>query len=398
MKRYFAVLALAVLVGCGLIPPPEPPVNPCDKCTPEQECVDGTCVDPLPPYTDSCQALLDEGMPWCEPGTPCGDCVHNPTSDPRHCEKLQDCVEPPPVLPEPQCPKFTDRGGTERCQSDACECYCDERYVPCENEECAFPQGIDNEHFTAVPNPGTYGSVVNKAMAELSGCAVGTDCPITFHPDKWMGLVCEVLCVQYGLNCGRHDDTPPGATDQISVKKGDFCDGKLHENYQIYNYGGKKVRWAPGGTQDAWLVDCDEGMPPPEPEPDCPLPHPDMNKMKFNAHEKGNHLDTTLTTVGQPEYCESIGFCCMPGTGGCGEDSCIPRGGCPVRPECGPEVPADAICHDRFACEQELCGQKWECNGAPMEGWRGNPAQTNCKGHYKTWCSNAPNIVLEGDR
>ena len=54
---------------------------------------------------------------------------------------------------------------------------------------------------------------------------------------------------------------------------------------------------------------------------------------------------------------------------------------------------------ERPICEAELCDQKWECNGEPVPGWRGNPAQTDCEGHYKTWCS-APGstAVLEGDR
>jgi hypothetical protein len=245
-----------------------------------------------------------------------------------------------------------------------------------------------------VENPGTYGSVVNKAMAELSGCAVGTDCPITFGPDPWMKLVCDKLC-ELGLNCGRHNDTPPGATDQISVKKGSFCDGEVHENYQIYNYGGKKVRWAPGGQQDGWILSPDsvacEGSPPP-PSGECPLPHPDVNRMKFTSSEKGSHLDTTWITVGQPEFCASIGYCCMPGTGTppntCDSPGCIPRGGCPVRGDGSPIRPV---------CEAELCNQKWECNGQPYPPYRGNPAQTDCRGRYKTYCTNAP-TVLEGDR
>ena len=383
MKRWFIALSLVALAGCSLLPPINPGPTPTPTPTPE------------PPYTEECQVLLDEGMPWChEAEMTCGDCVHNPSSNPKHCEKVQDCEEPPPpVLPEPQCPKFTDRGGTERCQSDACECYCEEVYIPCENEECAFPQGIANEHFTQVVNPGRYGSVVNRAMADLTGCAVGTDCPITFHPDKWMDMVCEVLCVG-GLNCGRHNDTPPQATDQISVKEGSFCDGKLHENYQIFNYGGRKVRWAPGGKQDGWLVDCNEGPPPPiDPPPagDCPAPHPDLTRMKFKNKESGNHMDTTWTTVNQEPFCAEIGMSPM-GDG-------TPRGGCPVRPECGSDAEPDAICHDRAVCEAELCDQRWECNGQPVEGWRGNPAQTDCEGHYKTWCAaHGSTAVLEGNR
>jgi hypothetical protein len=261
---------------------------------------------------------------------------------------------------------------------------------------------VPEEDFTGVENPGTYGSVVNSVMAELTGCAVGTDCPITFGPDPWMHMVCDELCkieVQgVNLNCGRHDDEPPGATDQISVIRGSFCDGRPHENYQIYNYGGKKVRWAPGGQQDGWVIDpntpaCRQTPPtPPPPSTECPAPHPNLTQMKFNTHERGSHLDTTWITVNQPDFCNSIGYPCMPGHGTsrpCDPPSMV-RGGCPVRPDGHPERPI---------CEIELCGQKWECNGEPVSGWRGNPAQTDCQGHWKTWCS-APGstAVAEGNR
>jgi len=338
----------------------------------------------------------------------------------QECPVLTEaCEEPPPPLPQPQCPTFTDRGGVlqplrSAAGKEPCDCYIGEEWAgdceeppPVEPEpDCGFPQGAPNSDFTGTGNPGTYGSVVNVVMADLSGCAVGTDCPITFGPDPWMALVCEELCKR-GLNCGRHDNEPPEATDQISVKRGSFCDGLLHENYQIYNYGGKKVRWAPGGAQDGWILDpesavCTDGPVEPPPTGDCPAPHPDLTRMKFNTAEKGNHLDTTWTTNYQPDFCGTIGFCCMPGTGVdnvCGSPGCVPRGGCPVRPECGPDVPPDAICHDRMACEAELCDQKWTCNGEPYPGWRGNPAQTDCRGHWKTWCS-APGstAVAEGDR
>jgi len=381
----FTITAMitGAVIGCGGWTPPGPPVNPCDQCDPEtQYCDDGQCVDK---YTEECQALLDQGLPWCAPGTTCGECVHNPSADPRHCEKLASCTEPP--LPEPQCPQFTDRGGTLRLlratpdlTKDPCDCYLGEEWIPCDDPvACGFPQGIPNEKFTLVQNPGRYGSVVNSVMAELTGCAVGTDCPITFGPDPWMKLVCDSLC-EKGFNCGRHNDTPPGATDQISVKQGDFCDGQLHENYQIYNYGGKKVRWAPGGQQDGWLVECDGSTPPPV--GDCTQPHPDVTRMQLKCREHNGILDCTWVTVNQPDFCGSIGYCCMPGSpcgcNECGVPGCTPRGGCPVRGDGDPE---------RDVCEAELCDQKWTCNGEPYPPYKGNPAQSDCRGNWVTWCS-----------
>jgi hypothetical protein len=196
-------------------------------------------------------------------------------------------------------------------------------------------------------------------------------------------MTCEKLC-EMGFSCGRHEDFP-GGSDQISVKLGSFCDGRVHENYRIINPQENGVRWYPSAGLDAWYVKCDDTAPPSDV---CPDPPPDMDSMKFTKHEKGDHLDTTLTTVGQPEFCESIGYCCMPTTGPCGAPGCVPRGGCPVWGDSHP---------DRTACEKELCDQKWECNGEPYPPYRGNQAQTDCRGHYRTYCLNAP-TVLEGNR
>lgn len=408
MRLWPVALALVlVLPSCGGNPPPIPDDCQLFGCDPGQRCEvqdDGsyTCVE-IPCTPGSCERKMDDPR-FCSSG----ECVPCPTipgavwnttipageptcSTPerpvKHWPPEEECpvltAPCPDELPTPQCPRFTDRGGTDRCQADACDCFCLEEWIPCEQEDCGFPQRIPEGNFRITTNPGTHGSAVNRVMADLTGCAVGSSCPITFHPDVWMGMVCDELC-GLGLNCGRHINTPPGASDQISVKQGSFCDGKRHENYQVYNYGGKKVRWAPSAAQDGWFVECKE-----PPQGKCPEPHPDMSRMKFNKHERGNHLDTTLTTLNQCQFCEDIGM---------GDIGGVPRCGCPVRPECGPGVPPDAICHERAACEAELCDQKWECNGQPVEGWRGNPAQTNCSGHYKTWCANAPNVVLEGDR
>ena len=365
-------------------PPPEPQCpseDACDCYVGEVwiECPEWECPLPMP----ECGSV---GQTCSDP--PSGRCWHNPTSNPEHCEEAPLCDDPPPTCPD--CPEG------QHCTDPAVGCV----PKPPPPDACGFPQGAPNEDFTGTANPGNYGSVVNRVMSDLSGCAVGTDCPITFGPDPWMAMVCEKLC-EMGLNCGRHDNEPPGATDQISVTRGSFCNGQVHENYQIYNYGGQKVRWAPGGQQDGWILDPNSavcaGTPPPQ--GDCPLPHPDLTRMTMKCKEHNGILDCTWTTVYQPDYCASIGFCCMPGTGvnnECGSPGCIPRGGCPVRPECGPNVPPDAICHDRMACEAELCDQKWTCNGQPYPGYRGNPAQSDCRGHWVTWCD-APGSTAQAE-
>jgi len=173
-------------------------------------------------------------------------------------------------------------------------------------------------------------------------------------------------------------------------------DGKYEENHAVFSKNGC---WTNSGygRYIGCHVDVTPGPEPPEPTPppgECPEPHPDTTRMKFQKKENGNHLDTTWITKGQPAYCAEIGYCCMPNTGTppntCGSEGCIPRGGCPVRGDGDPIRPA---------CEADLCDQKWECNGEPWPPYKGNPAQTNCRGHYKTWCSaDGSTAVLEGDR
>ena len=71
------------------------------------------------------------------------------------CPRLTEPCAPPP-LPEPQCPKFTNRGGEEQCQSDACDCYCYEEWVACEVEppaKCGFPQGLPESALTGGATP-----------------------------------------------------------------------------------------------------------------------------------------------------------------------------------------------------------------------------------------------------
>lgn len=285
---------------------------------------------------------------------------------------------------------------------------CPRLTVPCDTppppppgeEGCWLPDRIPEENFQGGPNPEaldpeeTIGKLLNSIMAELTGCAVGSTCRLPqYHPDEWMKLVEAEL--QERSYCTTHhrwpNPFPGGQGDQISVSRIPFCEGRWYGNWQVYNYGGNgSVRWHPNGMQDGWrLIDwpCDDVEPP---LGKCPEPHPDLTRMKFNLDEKGSHLDTTWTTNYQCEFCESIGM---------GEHGGVIRCGCPVRPECSPGDPPEYICHDRQTCEMELCDQKWQCNGVPVEGWRGNYAQTDCRGHWRTWCS-APGstAVAEGTR
>jgi hypothetical protein len=108
-------------------------------------------------------------------------------------------------------------------------------------------------------------------------------------------------------------------------------------------------------------------------------PDPRQAKLKINVEDKGNRIDTTLTTDYEWEYCLAIRMGTFNGQ---------PRMGCPVRPE------GQA---DRVAWERVVLGQqKHWCDGVPMSYWRGNPAVAagSCDGTYMT-CSEDGAICRE---
>ncbi len=365
---WFVGATLITLAGCNGFPPgPQPTPSPTATPTP-WECpleMPG-CHETEPP-----QQCSSEASP----------CWHNPTGQPEHCEEAPKCDEP--ELPQPQCPTFTDRAGIVRTLDDPCDCYFGQAWNPCpEPQVCDFPQGIEDRITPAAHNPGTMGSVVNRAMADITGCPVGQNpCPISFQVDVWFNLVCERIR-EMGFCCGRHDNEPPGATDQISVKATDFCDGGQHENYRVINPAENGVRWFPSAKLDAWNVDCgDVGpTPPPTPSPppgsDCPDPHPETcEEWGFGLKKHGPDWDSTFQCRKSCAYCEAIGM---------GEHGGVIRCGCPVRPECGHDAEPDAICHDRPACEADMIGeQQWWCDGQKIES-NENSAQARCHGHVKT--------------
>lgn len=372
-----------LITGCGLLPKPEPPEPPpsCEQtgCAEGFFCSEaGTC--------NLCDPDLRE-VGWAHKQNPPAQCStpelpvkHQPPGD-----KCPSMVAPcaPPELPEPQCETFTDRGGTFRTRSGQCDCYFGTVWTPCpeppDPTSCTFPQGIPDGKFTHFPDaPGTLGSVVNATMADLTGCTVGSDCPITFAPDTWMAIVCARLCEKehdgVSLNCGRHRNTTPGGTDQISVKPGSFCDGGAHQQFQIYNYGGGKIRWAPGGSQGSYTVECVDGPTPPPGGEVCADPNPRGLPARFDCHRVGNGNKITCTykiTEGR-SYCDQV---CSP----IEPDVCYTgRNACPVRIEGDPE---------RVPCERdpEVIGeQQWWCEGQPNNGSTENPAQSICSGAART--------------
>lgn len=95
------------------------------------------------------------------------------------------------------------------------------------------------------------GNAVNAVMATLSGCPVGSDCPIgDRYPEaqQWFDAVNAALRAQ-GLCAGQHEE---GHTDEIAVSD-TGCAGRWY-GYHVYNYGGSKVVWSPGAQRGWWSI------------------------------------------------------------------------------------------------------------------------------------------------
>ena len=229
---------------------------------------------------------------------------------------------------------------------------------------CTFPQGLDDRITKAPRNPGEHIEKLDLAMAAVTGCAVRQEpCPVNVHVDVWFAQVCAELRRQ-GMCCGRHDNIPPGASDQISVKATDFCDGGIHENYRIINPREDGVRWGASAKLDAWNVVCPIGL--------CTNPDPTGLEAQFVLKPHHQDWDSTYR-VKSFEYCTAAGF--------------TNRTWCPLRPEGA---------SDREVCERKHIGtQKWWCDGQPIES-NDNPAQARCHGHVRT-CTESESVCSEAD-
>lgn len=290
----FGCASLCDLLGCQ--PNPNPTPTPTPTPTPK----------PTPAPAEQCHLMDPPAVCGCYDNPPNGEAFPEWEANwgyvcctPEGTVRVgtpEACPTEPAPLPQPQCPTFVNRGGLVDLMNDACDCYAGEQWIPCDPQPpsgCTFPQGVPEDHFTHHPDfPNTLGSTVNGVMSNLSGCSVGSDCPLPYEPDEWMGMVNERLR-EMGYCAGRHNETPPGATDQISVSNaGSFCDIPS-QNFQIYNYGGNKARWSPGAYQGAWEIlpqDCATGPEPPV--GDCPAPIP-PKVGKFNVKPHGNWIDAT---------------------------------------------------------------------------------------------------------
>ncbi len=121
---------------------------------------------------------------------------------------------------------------------------------------CRFPQGVPEQDFTGhTGTDATIADAVNAVMASLSGCDVGSRCPISGTGtaeevcQQWFDAVTQALRDQ-GFCAGQHEE---GVTDEIAVSN-TGCAGNWY-GYHICNYGGPLVVWNPGAQRNFWTID-----------------------------------------------------------------------------------------------------------------------------------------------
>lgn len=205
--------------------------------------------------------------------------------------------------------------------------------------QCTFPQGIPEQDYKLVPNPGKFSTIVDQTIRENTNCTGETDCTWgSENPQFYLRIMINAL-QQKGLCAGQHED---GVTDQISVAEN--CNAETTwENYQPVNFGGTqhKARFAPGNIKDGWQVpkSCNLNQKPPldppfepacgdPPRPPCNPPEPQLNcnphtgfrDIKVLTHV-GNRLNINTTPEGcNKDKCNELGWtgrnCCPLGRRG----------------------------------------------------------------------------------
>lgn len=301
--------------------------------------------------------------------------VLNVTGGPAQCP-------PKPTPPPTTCPEVCPAGS--HCEGTTC--------VP-NTPPPSGPTNCDGEPGQPTgQTTSTFGVDVNNAMKEITGCSIGSDCPLGNTTNQaFFRAVIDKLRSK-GICAGQHE---PGHTDEIAVSSSQTA---IREGYHIFSGddsqgpvppGGapRKVVWSPGAARPSYHAGV---TPTPEPPPvnGCSSPLPPFvwtsetlpdgwgqdeignPRWKLACKPHNKVIDCTpQVTPHACEYCASIGM---------GDFGGQPRCGCPVRNECGSEVPPTNFkCTERVACETYLTGgTKLESrNGATCEKANDNPMQ-----------------------
>ena len=127
---------------------------------------------------------------------------------------------------------------------------------------CSFPQNVPDPagfiaHATSYSDTDpTIDAAVNAVMAKLSGCSVGSRCPLDGFAGSTAGAKCQSWFAAVtqelrnrGFCAGQH---VVGGTDEIAVNSLG-CTNKWY-GYHICYYGGPTVVWNPGARRGWWEI------------------------------------------------------------------------------------------------------------------------------------------------
>ncbi len=141
----------------------------------------------------ACSLLGKIPGPWPGP-TPCATC---PSSPPEACPSPSPNPSPSPVPPAPP-PAPTPTPPPS----------------PAPGASSGFPQGVPDSEFQGRASRPVLGDVVNRAMADLTGCDVGTRCEHGMTPHEWQRRVYLAFRAR-GYAAGEHRE---GESDEIAVR------------------------------------------------------------------------------------------------------------------------------------------------------------------------------------
>ncbi len=333
MLRLLPAVLLALLFGCnGGLPPGPEPTPP----TPPPEPWECSLEMPGCHETDPPQQCSSEASP----------CWHNPSDNPEHCEEAPSCAKPPPDPPQPQCPTFTDRGGTIRTLADEpCGCWFGQVWAgncPCAEE--ADLVGV------ACPTPGADFQDEVKEATDILGDLRGRP------PNENLDKLAEQLRLQLPNRCIL------SGIEAVFILRDDGTDEApvYEENHAVFFGNGG---WTNSGR--GAFIGCHRDV-----GGECV--DPDPTGLEARLKGKKHHQDVdTVYQVKSFNYCTEAGF--------------TNRTWCPLRNEGDRE---------REACEeQEIGAQQWWCDGVKLDPCaegvnedacvRENRAQARCHGYSK---------------
>lgn len=310
-------------------------------------------------------------LPWCsDVGLTCGECKHNPTQDPNHCEKAPTCpVEEPPTPPVSQCNPILQANMIAPPNAD-------ENWNVSGSQD--LPQLFRDAVWTAV-----RGAQSACPEAWNADCLVNGEAGI----DHGYLLIVDQLH-KAGIKASQAQ-----LGDRLFDHLWVYVDGRRWNATKLFNYGSGCLITGNGAFSAHGTYDF-VGSTPPTPPPStttCPFaPCPDEvwtqetlpegwsqdevgnPRWHINSSEYvGRYLDNTIVVTRNEPYCAATGQ--SPMANG------VLRASCPMR------LPGSGKDDEQVALERWLSGG-WRLDGVGCVAHPTNPAMFEL-GHDCRLCS-----------